>query len=48
MRRLNDGARSRLAQFYIKRLLPEAHALLAHATAGAADLYAMPPEDFAA
>ena len=43
-----DGARTRLARFYITRLLPEAQALLSHATAGAADLYAMPPEDFAA
>ncbi|MEO1137968.1 MAG: acyl-CoA dehydrogenase [Pseudomonadota bacterium] len=44
----DNGARTRLARFYITRLLPEANALLTHATAGAADLYAMPPEDFAA
>ena len=39
------GARSRLAQFYIARLLPEYVALLTQATAGAGDLYALTPED---
>lgn len=43
-----DGPRNRLAHFYIKRLLPEAYAHIAHATAGDSDLYAMPAEDFAA
>ena len=43
-----DGARTRLARFFITRLLPEHAGHLAHATAGAADLYALTPEDFAA
>src|SRR6056297_2363606 len=43
-----DGARTRLARFYITRLLPEHAGHLAHATAGANDLYALTPEDFAA
>ncbi|SEK44488.1 hypothetical protein SAMN05443999_101442 [Roseovarius azorensis] len=43
-----DGPRSRLARFYITRLLPEHAGLLAHATQGADDLYALTPEDFAA
>src|SRR6056297_3376690 len=43
-----DGARTRLARFFIIRLLPEHAGHLAHATAGAADLYALTPEDFAA
>jgi len=42
------GARTRLARFYITRLLPEHHGLLAHATAGADGLYALSPEDFSA
>lgn len=42
------GPRGRLARFYIKRLLPESYAHIAHATAGDAELYAMPAEDFAA
>ncbi|MDR9394488.1 MAG: acyl-CoA dehydrogenase [Roseovarius sp.] len=42
-----EGARARLARFYIARLLPEHAALLAHATAGADDLYALDPEDLA-
>jgi len=42
------GPRSRLARFYITRLLPEHAGHFAHATAGAADLYALTPEDFAA
>ncbi|WP_428513461.1 acyl-CoA dehydrogenase [Roseovarius sp.] len=43
-----DGTRTRLARFYITRILPEAQAHIAHATAGADDLYALAPEDFAA
>ena len=34
-----DGPHSKLAKFYIRRLLPEHAGLLAHATAGADDLY---------
>ncbi|MBW4710557.1 acyl-CoA dehydrogenase [Roseobacter sp. YSTF-M11] len=36
-----DGAREKLARFYIKRLLPEHVGLLAHAQAGAEDLFAL-------
>ena len=43
-----DDARTRLARFFITRLLPEHAGHLAHATAGANDLYALTPEDFAA
>ncbi|AWZ22418.1 acyl-CoA dehydrogenase-like protein [Roseovarius sp. TM1035] len=43
-----DGPRTRVARFYITRLLPEHAGLLAHATQGATDLYALTPEDFAA
>lgn len=43
-----DGVRTRLARFYITRLLPEHAGHLAHATAGADDLYALTSEDFAA
>ncbi|MRU15907.1 acyl-CoA dehydrogenase [Roseovarius sp. A21] len=43
-----DGRRSRLARFYIERLLPEHTGLCAHATAGAEGLYSLAPEDFAA
>ncbi|MDX1781362.1 MAG: acyl-CoA dehydrogenase, partial [Thalassovita sp.] len=35
-----EGARSKLARFYIRRLLPEHESLLAYAMAGADDLYA--------
>ncbi|MAU51161.1 MAG: acyl-CoA dehydrogenase [Roseovarius sp.] len=42
------GPRARLARFYITRLLPEHVGQFAHATAGAGDLYALTPEDFAA
>jgi acyl-CoA dehydrogenase len=42
-----DAARSRLATFYIRRLLPEHAALLAHVQEGAADLLAIRPEDLA-
>jgi hypothetical protein len=43
-----NGPRTRLARFYITRLLPEHASLLAHATQGADDLYALAHEDFAA
>jgi alkylation response protein AidB-like acyl-CoA dehydrogenase len=43
-----DGPRSRLARIYIRRLLPEHSGHFAHACAGAADLYAITPEDFVA
>jgi alkylation response protein AidB-like acyl-CoA dehydrogenase len=43
-----DGARRKLAGFYIGRLLPEHAGLCAHATAGAEGLYALSAEDFAA
>ncbi|UWR29479.1 acyl-CoA dehydrogenase [Sulfitobacter sp. W002] len=38
-------ARAKLARFYIQRLLPEHQGLLAHAQAGAEDLYALDVED---
>ncbi|SHH28628.1 acyl-CoA dehydrogenase [Cognatishimia maritima] len=43
-----EGPRTRLARFYIKRLLPEHTGHLAHATQGAKDLYALSDDDFAA
>jgi acyl-CoA dehydrogenase len=43
-----DAARQRLASFYIRRLLPEHAALLAHVREGAADLMAITPGDLAA
>ncbi|AJE48988.1 acyl-CoA dehydrogenase [Celeribacter indicus] len=42
------GPRARLADFYIKRMLPEHVALLAQARLGAADIYALSAEDLAA
>lgn len=42
-----DGPRTRLARFYITRLLPEHAGLLAHACLGAEDLYALSIEDLA-
>ncbi|SLN46492.1 Acryloyl-CoA reductase (NADH) [Roseovarius gaetbuli] len=42
------GARARLARFYITRLLPEHAGLLAHATSGADDLYALSAADLGA
>ncbi len=39
------GPRTRLARFYIKRLLPEYSSLLAHVREGAGDLYAVTVED---
>jgi alkylation response protein AidB-like acyl-CoA dehydrogenase len=44
----DNGPRTRLARFYLTRLLPEHAGLLAHATAGADDLYALSPDDLAA
>ena len=43
-----DSPAARLARFYITRLLPEHHGLLAHARAEAADLMAISPDDLAA
>ncbi|ATG48059.1 acyl-CoA dehydrogenase [Celeribacter ethanolicus] len=43
-----EGPRSRLAAFYIKRMLPEHAALLAQVRLGAADIYALSPEDLTA
>jgi acyl-CoA dehydrogenase len=40
-----SGAREKLARFYIQHLLPEHQGLLAHAQAGAEDLYALDVED---
>ncbi|MCF3595965.1 acyl-CoA dehydrogenase [Rhodobacteraceae bacterium LMO-12] len=42
-----DGRRTRLARSYITRLLPDHAANLAHAMAGANDLYALSQEDLA-
>ncbi|MDO6484703.1 acyl-CoA dehydrogenase [Shimia thalassica] len=42
------GSRTKLARFYITRLLPEHGGLLAHAVRGAEDLYALSPEDLVA
>ena len=41
------GTRTRLARFYITRMLPEHVGLLAHAVRGAEDLYAITAEDLA-
>ncbi|ALG91314.1 MULTISPECIES: acyl-CoA dehydrogenase [Actibacterium] len=43
-----SGPRTALATFFIRRLLPEHVALLAHAREGAAGLYALSPEDLVA
>ncbi|MGB2201282.1 MAG: acyl-CoA dehydrogenase [Pseudooceanicola atlanticus] len=43
-----DGPRTRLARFYINRLLPEHVGHLAHATCGAEDLYALTAEELSA
>ncbi len=43
-----EGPRSKLAKFYIARLLPEHAGVLAHAMQGADDLYAITPEDLGA
>ena len=42
-----SGPRSRLAAFYISRLMPEHGALLDHVREGASGLYALTPEDLA-
>lgn len=42
------GPRTALARFYILRLLPEHAGLLDHAQIGAADLFALSPDDLAA
>ena len=41
------GARTKLARFYITRMLPEHVGLLAHAVRGAEDLYAITADDLA-
>ncbi|TCL08479.1 hypothetical protein BXY66_0516 [Shimia isoporae] len=43
-----EGARSKLAAFYIKRLLPEHSGLLEHAMQGAAGVYALSAEELGA
>ncbi|PSL20963.1 acyl-CoA dehydrogenase [Shimia abyssi] len=43
-----NGPRSKLARFYITRLLPEHAGCLAHAVQGANDLYALSPEELGA
>jgi alkylation response protein AidB-like acyl-CoA dehydrogenase len=43
---VTDGARAKLARFYINRLLPEHVGLLAHATQGAGDLYALDVQEW--
>ena len=43
-----EGKRSRLAAFYIQRLLPEYLVLLQQARLGSDDIYALSPEDLAA
>ncbi|MGX9351311.1 acyl-CoA dehydrogenase [Shimia sp. W99] len=43
-----QGPRSKLAQFYVKRLLPEHVGLLTHAMQGADELYALSAEDLGA
>ncbi|WP_071673783.1 acyl-CoA dehydrogenase [Nioella nitratireducens] len=42
------GPRSKLATFFLGRLLPEAHGLLTQALTGADDLYALSADEFAA
>jgi len=44
----DSGPRTQLARFYILRLLPEYIGLLAHARAGAAGLYVLSADQFAA
>ncbi len=43
-----EGARSKLARFYIRRLLPEHESLLTHAMVGADDLFAFSLEELEA
>ncbi len=42
-----EGPRAKLARFFLGRLLPEAHGLLAQALAGSADVYALSADEFA-
>lgn len=44
----NDAPRVALAEFYIRRLLPEHTGLLAHAGAGAVGVFALSPDDLGA
>ena len=44
----NGSARERLAQVYVRRMLPEHHAHLAEAREGAEGLFALSPDDLAA
>jgi len=44
----DNGARTKLARFYILRLLPEHASLLVQATAGAGDLYALSADELGA
>ncbi|MGB8621793.1 MAG: acyl-CoA dehydrogenase [Paracoccaceae bacterium] len=44
----SDGARTALARFFIKRLLPEHAALMVHAREGAGGLYALSTDDLVA
>ena len=43
-----EGPRTKLARFYVNRLLPEHAGLLVHAMAGAEDLYALSPDEICA
>lgn len=43
-----DGPRTKLARFYISRMLPEHAGLLAHAQCGSEELYALSADDLAA
>jgi alkylation response protein AidB-like acyl-CoA dehydrogenase len=47
MAEAEEGARTRLARFYIKRLLPEHAALIQHVREGSAELFAVTAEDLA-
>ena len=47
-RATTEGPRTATATFFIKRLLPEHAALLAHAGQGAENLYALGVDDLAA
>ncbi len=48
MAEAEHGPRTRLARFYITRMLPEHSGLLAHAMRGASDLYAITADDLGA
>ncbi|MGI3186015.1 acyl-CoA dehydrogenase [Nioella aestuarii] len=43
-----EGPRTKLARFFLGRLLPEAHGLLTQALAGSEDVYALNADEFAA